>query len=81
LEAQLSAGQPVDPHAVDEGFGACVHTLVPLHVFIMHAVDVQAIGLPWQPPPEHRSSYVHAFPSSHTGLVVQPHPSTGFSRQ
>jgi hypothetical protein len=81
LEAQLSAGQAVVPHVVLAVFGVCVHVAVPLHDRVMHAVDVHERPVPWHAPPEHTSLYVHAFPSSHTGLVVQPHPSTTSSRQ
>jgi hypothetical protein len=34
------------PHVVDEDFGVSVHVLVPLHVFVMHDVDVHAIPVP-----------------------------------
>jgi hypothetical protein len=46
----------VEPHGVDDDFGVSVHVFVPLQVFVMHAVDVQAIGVPWQAPPPQASS-------------------------
>jgi hypothetical protein len=58
-----------------------VHALVPLHVFVMHDVDVHVSDVPPHPPPEQVSSYVHGSPSSQIGSEVQTHPSTGSSRQ
>ena len=69
------------PHDVDGGFGVCVQLLVPLHVRVMHVVDVHVRPVPWHTPPVHTSLYVQRFPSSQAGLAVQPQPSTGCSRQ
>jgi hypothetical protein len=58
-----------------------VHVLVPLHVRVMHVVDVHVTPVPWHVPDAHTSLYVHWFPSSQAGTAVQPQPSTASSRQ
>jgi hypothetical protein len=63
---------------VDEGFGACVQLLVPLHVEFMQAVGVQDIVVPLQPPPEQASLNVHGSPSSHVTDVRQAHVPPAF---
>jgi hypothetical protein len=45
----------VAPQAVEDGFGAWAHELVPLQVRVMHNVSLQVIAVPWQAPPEQAS--------------------------
>jgi hypothetical protein len=61
------------PHVVDDGFGVSVQLLVPLHVFVMHDVDVQETVIPSHTPPEQTSPYVHRLPSSHAVLTRHAH--------
>ena len=53
--SQASAGQAVVPHVVDVDLGVSVQVLVPLHVKVMQAVDVQVTEVPLQLPPKQRS--------------------------
>ena len=61
------------PHAVDEGFGVSVHTLVPLHTEFMQSVGVQVIVVPTQSPLAQASLKVHGFVSSHATDVRHAH--------
>jgi len=61
------------PHVVEDGFGVSVQLLVPLHVLVMQAVDVQEVLMPSHTPPEQTSPYVHRLPSSHAVLVRHCH--------
>jgi hypothetical protein len=71
LEVQVSSGQAAVPQVVDDGRGVSVHEAVPLHVRVMHAVEVQVRPVPWHVPSEQTSLYVQAFPSLHAAAVRQ----------